>query len=186
MDIRILGGSSSPRPVERPGAGDADPVDADLLTELFREHHLELVRVALLIVGDRATAEDVVQDAFAALHHRLDRLAGRAALLPYIRRSVVNGCRSVLRRRAVARRHVPHESPLWSAEAAVLLGEDRRRVFLALRELPRRQREALVLRFYLDLSVAEIAEVMGISRGTVKSTTSRALASLATRLGEDS
>jgi RNA polymerase sigma factor (sigma-70 family) len=99
---------------------------------------------------------------------------------------VVSGCRSVLRRRRVASRFAaPLEPPIWSAESAVVLGEERRAVFLALRTLPPRQREALVLRYYLDLSEAEIAETMGVSRGTVKSTTSRALAALAGKIGEE-
>ena len=160
---------------------------AAILTALFRERHLELIRMALFIVGDQPTAEDVVQDAFAALHRRIDRLADPQNALPYIRTSVINGCRAVHRRRAIARRFGgDYEPPIWSAESAALLGEDRREVFLALRSLPRRRREALVLRYYLDLSEGEIAEVMGVSRGTVKSTTSRALAALATKLGEES
>ncbi|WP_433188145.1 SigE family RNA polymerase sigma factor [Actinoallomurus sp. CA-150999] len=165
----------------------ADHGPAVILTTIFREHHLELIRMALFIVGDQPTAEDVVQDAFAAVHRRFDRLRDPRNALPYIRAAVLNGCRGVLRRRAIARRFGgAYEPPIWSAESAALLGEDRREVFLALRSLPRRQREALVLRYYLDLSEAEIAEVMGVSRGTVKSTTSRALAALAGRLGEDS
>lgn len=164
---------------------DGSPDHAMTLTVLFRERQLELVRMAFFIVGDQATAEDVVQDAFAALHRRLDRLSDHDRTLPYIRAAVLNGCRTVLRRR---RRPLsaPDPEPVWSAESAVLLGEDRREVLLALRALPRRQREALVLRYYLDLSEAEIAEAMGVSRGTVKSTTSRGLAALAKQLGEDS
>ncbi len=156
------------------------PPEAAVVT-LFREHQLGLVRMALLIVGDRPTAEDVVQDAFTALHGR--RLSDPDNVLPYVRTAVLNGCRSVLRKR---RRPfaAPAPEPVWSAESAVLLGEDRRAVFLALRELPRRQREALVLRYYLDLSEAEIAETMRISRGTVKSTTARGLAALARKLEE--
>jgi len=166
-------------------------VKTDILNEppvtvasLFREHQLGLVRLALLMVGDRPTAEDVVQDAFTALHRRFDGLADRNALVPYLRTSVVNGCRTALRKRRRPFRGV-HEPPIWSAESAAMLGEERHEVFLALRTLPRRQREALALRYYLDLSEEEIAEVMGISRGTVKSTTSRALVALAKKLGEN-
>lgn len=164
---------------------DQPPDHAATLTMLFREHHLGLVRTALLIVGDQPTAEDVVQDAFTALHRRLGGLSDHEHALPYIRAAVVNGCRTVLRKR---RRPFggPEPEAVWSAESAVMLGEDRREVFLALRGLPRRQREALVLRYYLELSEAEIAEAMGIARGTVKSTTSRALAALAKKLGEES
>jgi RNA polymerase sigma-70 factor (sigma-E family) len=165
--------------------GHDPPDQVATLTTLFREHQLELVRMALLIVGDRHTAEDVVQDAFTGVHRRMDRLVDHDNVLPYIRTATINGCRTVLRKRKRPLAGKPAE-PVWSAESAVLLGEDRREVFLALRTLPRRQREALVLRYYLDLSEAEIAEVMQVSRGTVKSTTSRALAALADRLGESS
>ncbi|MFG2005952.1 SigE family RNA polymerase sigma factor [Spirillospora sp. NPDC048911] len=162
----------------------SDPVA--MLTGLFRDHQLELVRMALLIVGDRPSAEDVVQDVFTAMHGRLDRLREHHAMLPYARTAVINRCRTVLRRRKLAGRlHQHHEPPVWSAEAAAMLGEDCREVFEALRGLPRRRREVLVLRYYLNLSDAEIAEVMGVSAGTVKSTMSRALTALAKKL-EDS
>ncbi|MBB6345173.1 SigE family RNA polymerase sigma factor [Nonomuraea muscovyensis] len=170
-------------PPGSPGAeGSADIV----VTELFRAHRLALVRLAFLLVGDQESAEDVVQDTFAAVFRRWSKLSDRGEVLPYLRKAVVNGCRMVLRRRAIIGRFRGHrEIPFWSAEAAALLGETRRQVFLAVRALPRRQREALVLRFYLDLSEAEIAQVMGVSRGTVKSTTSRALKVLATQLQEE-
>ncbi|WUI01526.1 SigE family RNA polymerase sigma factor [Spirillospora sp. NBC_00431] len=157
------------------------------LAALFREHHLSLVRVALLIVGDRATAEDVVQDAFAQVYRRAGAVSDHERALPYIRAAVVNRCRTVLRRRRIAWRAVKtYDPPAWSAESAVLEGEEHREVLAALGRLPGRQREALVLRYYLGLGEAEIAEVMGIGRGTVKSTTSRALAALARTLGETS
>ncbi|MEU6731324.1 SigE family RNA polymerase sigma factor [Nonomuraea wenchangensis] len=156
------------------------------VTELFLAHRLALVRLAFLLLGDQETAEDVAQDAFAEVYRRWSRLADRGQLLPYLRTAVVNGCRMVLRRRAIIGRFRGHrEVPFWSAEAAALLGETRREVFLAVRALPRRQREVLVLRFYLDLSEAEIAQVMGVSRGTVKSTASRALKVLAGKLQEE-
>ncbi|WP_344858927.1 SigE family RNA polymerase sigma factor [Planomonospora alba] len=154
---------------------------------LFAEHHLGLVRLALLMVGDQATAEDVVQEAFTRTHAGRRRLRDPDKALTYIRSAVLNGARSVLRRRAVAfRRAVPYEPPVWSAEHAALLGEERREVLLALRTLPQRQREALVLRYYLDLSDAEIAETMGIGASTARSTLARGLAALARKLGEES
>ncbi|MFC4049161.1 SigE family RNA polymerase sigma factor [Actinomadura syzygii] len=166
-----------------PGGGD-DP--AAMLTALFADHHVSLVRLALLVVGDRPTAEDVVQDVFAAMHARLERLRDHDRMLPYARRAVINKCRTVLRRRKLAGRlHRHYEPPVWSAESAALLGEEHREVLAALRALPDRQREVLVLRFYLGLDEAQIAEAAGISRGTVKSTSSRALAALAARLGEE-
>ncbi|GAA4625650.1 SigE family RNA polymerase sigma factor [Actinoallomurus vinaceus] len=194
MKIEILGAANDPPSRQRdlagnrgdagPPPGDPPPLEA-VFTALFREHHLEMVRMALLIVGDRASAEDVVQDAFTALHGKLDRLTDPDRALPYIRTSVINGCRTVLRRRRLAWRVVKtYDPPVWSAESATLLGEERREVMAALGELPRRQREAIVLRYYLDLDEAEIAEVMGISRGTVKSTTSRAITALTRKLTE--
>ncbi|MFI6298359.1 SigE family RNA polymerase sigma factor [Nonomuraea sp. NPDC050790] len=154
---------------------------------IFAEHQLGLVRLALLMLGDQASAEDVVQDAFARTHAGRARLRDPDKALAYVRSAVLNGCRSVLRRRAtVFRRALPYDPPVWSAESAALVGEERREVLLALQRLPRRQREALTLRYYLDLSDPEIAETMGISAGTARSTIARGLAALAKQLGERS
>ncbi len=108
-----------------------------------------------------------------------------------MRASVLNGCRAALRqqtRRDRRDRAAAHgaQPALESAEALVLLGEEHREVLLAVRRLPDRQREALVLRFYFGLSEEETARAMGISRGTVKSSLSRALAALGRMLGEES
>jgi RNA polymerase sigma factor (sigma-70 family) len=158
---------------------------------LFRERHAELVRLAALVVGDRATAEDVVQDVFARLCAR-DLLPGRDDALAYVRAAVLNGCRSVLRRRALVRRlggareRDRSDAAPDSAEDEVILAEDCRQVLAALASLPVRRREVLVLRYWLGLSEAEIASVMAISPGTVKSNAARGLAALARRLGEES
>jgi RNA polymerase sigma-70 factor (sigma-E family) len=158
---------------------------------LFRQHHAELVRLALLLVGDQPTAEDVVQDVFARLCTRNLLPAGDGSLT-YVRAAVLNGCRSTLRRRAVVRRagrwHDPAATGLTqgSAEHEVILAEDRRQVLAALATLPARRREVLVLRYWLGLSEREIAGVLGISTGTVKSTAARGIAALARKLGEDS
>lgn len=157
------------------------------VTALYAEHALGLVRLAVLLVGDRGCAEDVVQDAFLGLYRRWDRLPDTSAPLAYVRVSVLNGCRTALRRRSRARRVGSFtEPPAESAEAVALLSEEQRAVAGALQRLPERQWEALVLRYYLDLSEAEIAAAMGISRGTVKSATSRALAAVGRLLGEGS
>ncbi|MEU7741178.1 SigE family RNA polymerase sigma factor [Nonomuraea sp. NPDC049158] len=154
---------------------------------VFAEHHVGLVRLALVMVGDQATAEDVVQEAFARTHAGRGRLRDPDKALAYVRSAVFNGCRSVMRRRAtVFRRAVPYEPPVWSAESAALVSEERREVLRALRGLPGRQREALTLRYYLDLSDQEIAETMGISGSTARSTIARGLAALGRALGEDS
>ena len=126
-----------------------------------------------------------MQEAFCALYRRWDHLADTGKALSYVRSSILNGCRSELRRRIrSARRPDPDALAAGapgaaSAEAMALIGEEHREVLAALRRLPRRQREALVLKFYLDLPEPEIAASMGVSQGTVKSTTSRALDALA-------
>jgi RNA polymerase sigma-70 factor (sigma-E family) len=163
-----------------PGAGEA-------VTALYRAHALGLIRLAVVMLGDRAAAEDAVQDAFCGLYRRWHSLADTSKALSYVRSSVINNCRTALRRR----RHQggpagdpPGESAGESAEALALIGEEHRQVLAAIRRLPARQREVLVLRFYLDLDEGQIAASMRISRGTVKSTTSRALAALGRILGE--
>jgi RNA polymerase sigma-70 factor (sigma-E family) len=156
------------------------------LGEVFREYQAELVRLAAFILGDRSTGEDVVQDVFVRMHQREHSQDGDP--LPYLRAAVVNGCRSMLRRRRLIRRHAERQSPCppLTAEEAAMLSEDRRQVLAALAALPPRRREVLVLRFYLELSEAEIAATLGISPGTVKSTTARGLTALARTLKEKS
>jgi RNA polymerase sigma-70 factor (sigma-E family) len=157
------------------------------VTDLFRDHHLELVRLALVMVGDLATAEDVVQDAFERLHRGWHGLRQPSSGLAYVRSSVLNGCRSVGRRAAVARKHVPRlaEPAGASAPDAAAAADDRGEMAAALRRLPRRQREVLVLRYYLDLDVAEIADTLRITPSSVRATNTRGLAALARALRED-
>ncbi|MFC6079646.1 RNA polymerase sigma factor [Sphaerisporangium aureirubrum] len=153
---------------------------------IFSAHHLGLVRLALIMVGDRATAEDVVQEAFTRTHEGRARLRDPDRALAYVRSAVLNGCRSVLRRRAaVLRRGVPHEAPVWSAENAALAGEEHREVLVALQSLPPRQREALTLRYYLDLSDTQIARTMGIGASSARSAIARGLAALSRVLKEE-
>lgn len=159
------------------------------LAELFGRHHAELVRLAVLVVGDQPTAEDVVQDVFARLQARSGKVGRPGEELSYIRASVLNGCRSALRRRAVASRVrlVDAEPDVTaSAESEVMLAEDRRQVLAALAALPARRREVLVLRYWLGLSEAEIAATLSISQGSVKSAAARGVAALAKALGEES
>jgi RNA polymerase sigma-70 factor (sigma-E family) len=155
------------------------------LAKIFADHHLGLLRLATLLVGDEATAEDVVQDAFTGLHEHWDELRTPAAALPYVRAAVVNGSRSALRRRAVSRRRgISHETPAGSAESVAVLNEERREVLVALERLPPRRREVLVLRYFLDLTDAEISVMLNISQPTVRSTAARALAALARAIGK--
>jgi RNA polymerase sigma-70 factor (sigma-E family) len=176
-----------------PGSGPGWPDDAaraeaaQAVTALYEAHAVGLIRLGVVMLGDRAAAEDAVQDAFCGLYRRWGQLADPAKALSYVRASTLNGCRSELRHRIRARRRggPARDAPdAASAEQAALLGEEHQQVLSALRRLPDRQREALVLRFYLDQTEPEIAVSMGISPGTVKSTTSRALATLARFLGE--
>jgi RNA polymerase sigma-70 factor (sigma-E family) len=165
-------------------AGDAQAA----VTTLYQVHAVGLIRLAVVMLGERPTAEDVVQEAFCALYRRWDHLGDTSKALSYVRSSILNGCRSELRRR-IRNEHrtaaEPGPGDSASAEVAALIGEEHREVLAALRRLPRRQREALVLKFYLDLPEPEIAASMGVSAGTVKSTTSRALNALGRLLGED-
>jgi RNA polymerase sigma-70 factor (sigma-E family) len=172
-----------------PSGASASETTTDVLTGLFRTHGLAMIRLALMLVGDQATAEDVVQDTFVALHRALPRLRDRGSeiTVSYLRVSVVNGCRSVqrARRRPALFISGQHDPPVWSAEAAVIAAEDRRAVLSALAKLPRRAREVVALRYFLDLTQAEIAQVLGISRGTVASTLSRSLTRLGAELQEE-
>jgi RNA polymerase sigma-70 factor (sigma-E family) len=149
------------------------------LEDLYRQHRMRFVRLAILLVDDPATAEDVVQEAFAGMHRHWSGLRDAASALAYLRTAVVNGSRSVLRRRKTAREYTPpHNVNARSAESLAMLTAEHQAVVRALSQLPDRQREVLVLRYYGGLSEAEIAEATGISRGTVKSTASRALDAL--------
>jgi RNA polymerase sigma-70 factor (sigma-E family) len=151
----------------------------EAITEIYGAHYRSLVRLATLLVHDVATAEEVVQDSFVALHAGLHRLRDSDKTLSYLRAAVVNRSRSVLRHRVVVDRNAPKPAPdMPSAEHGALALIERSSVVAALRSLPERQREVVVLRFYADLSEAQIAAAMGITRGAVKSHTSRAMAAL--------
>jgi RNA polymerase sigma-70 factor (sigma-E family) len=161
--------------------------DADrAVTAIYSEHYRSLVRLAAFLVRDNATAEEVVQDSFVAMHGAWRRLRDTDKALSYLRQSVVNRSRSVLRHRMVVDKNTPKPPPdMPSAEHGAIIQLERSAVVSALRALPERQREALVLRYYGDLSEAQIASVMGISRGAVKSHTARAMAALRVVLERD-
>jgi RNA polymerase sigma-70 factor (sigma-E family) len=150
------------------------------LPSLYESHWRSMVRLAVLLVDDVPTAEDVVQDAFVGLYRRGHALRDPAAAVAYLRSSVVNLSRSVLRHRHVVRRHLRVAEPdhVDGADFHAVLSEEHRQVLAALRELPNRQREVLVLRFWSGLSEAGIAETLGISTGSVKSSASRGMAKL--------
>jgi RNA polymerase sigma-70 factor (sigma-E family) len=161
-----------------------------VVSELFGVHHRRLVGLASLLVDDRQVAEDVVQDAFAALHRHWRRLRDQNAAVAYLNRAVVNGSRDVLRRGLRAERAtlrlVPRPEALQSAEQGVVAHEEADRMWASVAALPMRQRQVLVMRYYLAQSEIEIAETLGISQGSVKQHASRGLAALAQQWEEQS
>lgn len=168
-------------PTERSTALDAQSA----LTDLYTEHYRSLVRLAATLLDDPSTSEEVVQDAYVKMYGAWSRIQDPAAALGYLRTTVLNLARSRMRRRLVARKHAPAPMPDHpAAEVSALETLEQDRVLAALRRLPQRQRQVLVLRYYEDLSEADIAGAMGISRGAVKTHASRGMAALRGRLGE--
>lgn len=186
-DLLLRRDRSAP-PVDRPPASHRPPTPSygtaghrpPTVTDLYHAHRLGMVRLAVLLVDDLATAEDVVQDAFTALYRRHgEHITEVDNALGYLRTAVVNTSRSVLRRRRTVRAWTPPApADIPSAEEHVVLDEAHREVLAALGTLTPRRRQVLVLRYWADLSEAEIAETLGISRGAVKSNASRALDAL--------
>ncbi|HEY8018194.1 MAG TPA: SigE family RNA polymerase sigma factor [Actinomycetota bacterium] len=152
-------------------------VERGLLSELYVAYAPDGIRLAFLLTGDRALAEDLVQDAFVRLVGRLRHLREPAAFWTYLRRTIVNLATSHFRHRRVERAYLERVAAAPSTVANVNdeLDETMHRVLL---ELPQRQRAAIVLRFYEDLSDAQTAAVLGCSPGTVRSLTSRGMQTL--------
>lgn len=161
--------------------------EADLVvTELYAREYRKLVRLAVLLLGDVQSAEEAVQDAFIAMHSGWESVRDADKAFPYLRRAVVNKARSVLRHRLVTAKYAPAPPPDEpSAEQRVLESLERSAVVVALRGLPVRQREAIVLRYYAGLSEAEIAAAMGVSKGSVKSHTARGMSTLRATLAPE-
>ena len=168
------------------GPPDLGRVDADTAVEqLYAAHWRQLVRLSVLLVHDQAAAEDVVQDAFVAMHGKWSRLRDPDKALAYLRQAVVNRSRSALRHTAVVERHARTSRTSEGAVDGPSLGGARRdAVRAALLQLSDRQREVLVLRHYLDWSEAQIADALGVSRGSVKAHAHRGSAALRERLGD--
>ena len=158
----------------------------DRLRALFDEHYRALVKLASFYLDEVAACEEVVQDAFVRL---LDgrRPADPAKAAPYLRSAVLNGARSQLRKREVRRRPWPRPAapPELTPEASAIAADEQARVLGALRQLPDRQADVLTLRYWMELSEAEIAETLGISTGSVKTHAYRGIARLAVLLGEE-
>ena len=166
------------------GSAPAEPArettEADLaITALYDAEYRSLVRMSAVLLGDVASAEEIVQDSFIAVHGAWRGLRDIDKGVHYLRRTVMNRSRSLLRHRAVVDKHMPTTEPdMPSAEQAAIMRLQRTAMIAALRTLPARQREALVLRFYLDLSEEQVAAAMQISEGAVKSHTARGKAAL--------
>ncbi|SEC84021.1 RNA polymerase sigma-70 factor, sigma-E family [Nocardioides exalbidus] len=160
--------------------------DADEAVEqLYAAHWRQLVRLSALLVHDQAAAEDLVQDAFVAMHGKWSRLRDPDKALAYLRQAVVNRSRSALRHRGVVERHTRSTRVAdLVVEGPSASGARSDAVRDALRRLSERQREVLVLRYYLDWSEAQIADALGISRGAVKAHASRGSAALRDLLGD--
>jgi RNA polymerase sigma-70 factor (sigma-E family) len=165
---------------------DADGAATLDLAELFAAHYGELVRLAAFLLRNAAHAEDMVQEAFVALASAPRRLHDPDRALGYVRRCVVNECRSAHRHNAVALKHQPKllmVGVVGSAEEGAFTAFDRDELVVALRGLAPRRREVVVLRHYCDMSERDVAELLGISLGAVKSLASRGIAELETLIG---
>jgi RNA polymerase sigma-70 factor (sigma-E family) len=185
-------GASVPGALRRPSEVAGPRASDDALTDLYAAHWVGLVRLAALLLRDRSRAEEVVQDAFIAAYPRLARLREEGTALAYLRRSVVNGCRSGFRRHGVEERYLtsvkgsadaPGRASGDSAETTALRHHDDAALLEAVHRLPQRQREVVVLRYYADLSEQQIADALDIAAGSVKAHAHRALTTLRTTLG---
>lgn len=160
-------------------AADAAGASVDHLTATYQAHYRSLLRLAALLLDDVASCEDVVQEAFIRVHAARRRVREPEKTLAYLRQTVVNLSRSTLRRRIMGLRLLPKPMPdMASAEEGAYDALERDQLKAALRGLQRRQREVLVLRYYADLTEAQVADALGISVGSVKAYGSRGLAAL--------
>ncbi|MFJ9695905.1 SigE family RNA polymerase sigma factor [Kitasatospora sp. NPDC101183] len=160
-------------------AGPLLGTSEDLLTATYQAHYRSLLRLAALLLDDLSTCEDVVQEAFIRVHAARRRVREPEKTLAYLRQTVVNLSRSTLRRRILGLRLLPKPMPdMASAEEGAYDALERDQLKAALRGLQRRQREVLVLRYFVDMTEAQVADTLGISLGSVKAYGSRGLAAL--------
>lgn len=173
-------------PVGSARAGPAADVRGEV-NQLFTTSYLDLVRLAAAVLRDPSWAEDVVQDAFARVQTRWHRMRDEDRALAYLRKAVLNGARSELRRRSVRSSHgfaQPLDEPVPSAEATAIADLRRSELLRAVAQLPNRQRSVVLLRFVQELSIAETAATLRITLGAVKASQHRALETLQKRIGE--
>ena len=162
-----------------------EPTRAELLEVLFRRHYADLLRLAVVMLGNREAAEDAVQEAFVSLHRNWRSMRDPQAAEAYLRSAVLNRSRSWVRRQATQRAARPltlvreHQE---SAEDTTVARDQVGSLVAAMRTLARRQRDVLACRFVLDLSIAETAQLLGISSGSVKAHAHRGLQALQQRI----
>jgi RNA polymerase sigma-70 factor (sigma-E family) len=167
--------------------GVATKLDVDAMVRaLYSEHAASLVRLARLFVDDRNAAEDLVQEAFIRLARHAHRIEQPSKAAAYLRSIVLNLARDHNRRGLVSLRHrQPADAEASTAEDEVVLRDDQRIVIEAIRALPLRQRDCVVLRYYFESGIPEIAETLGISANSVKTHLKRGLAALERTLGPE-
>jgi RNA polymerase sigma-70 factor (sigma-E family) len=185
--IGVLSLTPPPGAVAHPGGAVATEVDVtiDLLTKTYQTHYASLLRLAALLLDDLGSCEDVVQEAFIRVHGARARVREPEKLLAYLRQTVVNLSRSALRRRLLGLRLLPKPMPdAASAEEGAYDVLERDDLIRALRGLQRRQREVLVLRYYCDMTEAQVAQELGVSIGSVKAYGSRGIEALRARMEE--
>lgn len=182
-DSAAPAGAADEAPAPAAGEAAAPPVVAgttvDHLTETYRAHYRSLLGLAALLLDDTASCEDVVQEAFIRVHSARNRVRDRDKTLAYLRQTVVNLSRSALRRRILGLKLLSKPMPdMASAEEGAYDQLERDDLIRAMRGLQRRQREVLVLRYFADMTEAQVAETLGISLGSVKAYGSRGIAAL--------
>ncbi len=171
---------------ETPAVAEAEAVTevvagttVDHLTETYQAHYRSLLGLAALLLDDTASCEDVVQEAFIRVHSARNRVRDREKTLAYLRQTVVNLSRSALRRRILGLKLLSKPMPdMASAEEGAYDLLERDDLIKAMRGLQRRQREVLVLRYFADMTEAQVAETLGVSLGSVKAYGSRGIAAL--------
>lgn len=178
-DEQAARGGTAAGGADAPGAVEAAGTTVDHLTETYRTHYRSLLGLAALLLDDTASCEDVVQEAFIRVHSARRRVREPEKTLAYLRQTVVNLSRSALRRRILGLKLLSKPMPdMASAEEGAYDQLERDALIKAMRGLQRRQREVLVMRYFADMTEAQVAETLGISLGSVKAYGSRGIAAL--------